>query len=162
LHAPEELFNEGTARTQLITADAQLTIPFSVGAQRFRYTGSWRAQWNRTALIPQDRFSIGGIYTVRGFDGEVQLTGDRGWLIRNDVGWSVGGDQELYLGADIGHVGGAPTAQELGQNLAGAVLGLRGSWHGVAWDAFAGAPISKPKGFPTGSSSAGFTLSWSY
>jgi len=162
LHAPEELFNEGTARTQLITADAQLTIPFSVGAQRFRYTGSWRAQWNRTALIPQDRFSIGGIYTVRGFDGEVQLTGDRGWLIRNDVGWSVGGGQELYLGADVGHVGGAPTAQELGQNLAGTVLGLRGSWHGVAWDAFVGAPVSKPKGFPTGSSTAGFTLSWSY
>jgi hemolysin activation/secretion protein len=162
LHAPEELFNEGTARTELITADAQLTIPFSVGAQRFRYTGSWRAQWNRTALIPQDRFSIGGIYTVPGFDGEVQLTGDRGWLIRNDVGWSVGGGQEIYLGADIGHVGGAPTAQELGQNLIGAAVGLRGSWHGVGWDAFVGAPISRPKGFPTGSATAGFNLSWSY
>jgi hemolysin activation/secretion protein len=162
LHAPEELFDEGTARTQLITADAQLTIPFAVGAQRFRYTGSWRAQWSQTALIPQDRFAIGGIYTVRGFDGEVQLTGDRGWLIRNDVGWSVGGGQELYLGADVGHVGGPPTAQELGQTLAGVALGLRGSWHGVAWDAFVGAPISKPTGFPTGSSTAGFNLSWSY
>lgn len=162
LHAPEELFNEGTARTQLITADAQLTIPFSVAAQRFRYTGTWRGQWNRTALIPQDRFAIGGLYTVRGFDGEVQLTGDRGWLIRNDVGWSVGGSQEIYLGADIGHVGGAPTAQELGQNLVGAAVGLRGGWHGLAWDVFVGAPISKPKGFPTGSSTAGFSLSWSY
>jgi hemolysin activation/secretion protein len=29
------------------------------------------------------------------------------------VGWSVGGAQELYIGADIGHVGGPPTAQEV-------------------------------------------------
>jgi hemolysin activation/secretion protein len=162
LHAPEEQFGDGTSRTELITADAQLTMPFQLGDQRFRYIGSWRAQWNRTALVPQDRFAIGGRYTVRGFDGELQLTGDHGWLIRNDFGWSVFGGQELYLGIDLGHVGGPPTQWELGQTLAGGALGLRGAWRGFAWDVFVGAPISKPHGFATDNPTAGFSLSWSY
>ncbi len=40
-------------------------------------------------LITQDRFSIGGRYTVRGFDGETTLIGERGWLLRNDLGLSL-------------------------------------------------------------------------
>jgi hemolysin activation/secretion protein len=162
LHAPEEMYGEGTSRSEIITADATLTAPFQLGHQRFRYIGSWRAQWNQTPLVPQDRFAIGGRYTVRGFDGELQLTGNRGWLIRNDLGWMIGGGQELYLGADVGHVGGPPTAWELGQTLAGVALGLRGGWHGWAWDVFVGAPISKPHGYPTANPTTGFNLSWSY
>ncbi|QNK00673.1 ShlB/FhaC/HecB family hemolysin secretion/activation protein [Dyella telluris] len=160
--APEEQFGEGTSRTKLVTADAQLTVPFQLGDQRLRYIGSWRAQWNQTPLVPQDRFAIGGRYTVRGFDGELQLTGDHGWLVRNDLGWTVFRGQELYLGLDVGHVGGPPTQWELGQTLAGAVIGLRGGWLGLAWDVFAGAPISKPHGFQTANPAAGFSLSWSY
>jgi hemolysin activation/secretion protein len=133
-----------------------------LGSQRWRYIGNWRAQWNQSPLVPQDRFAIGGRYTVRGFDGELSLTGEHGWLIRNDLGWTVGGGQELYLGADVGHVGGPSTRWQLGQNLAGAVLGLRGGWRGFAWDAFVGAPISKPQGFRTASPTTGFNLSWSY
>ena len=98
--APEEDFGEGTSRMQVITADAQWLIPFQLGAQRARYIGSWRAQWNRTPLAPQDRFSIGGRYTVRGFDGELTLMGERGWVLRNEIGLPVGAGQELYAGAD--------------------------------------------------------------
>lgn len=162
LHAPEEAFGDGTARPKIVTADAQLTLPFQLGAQRWRYIGSARAQWNRSPLIAQDRFAIGNRYTVRGFDGALQLTGDRGWLLRNDLGWTVLGTQELYLGLDVGHVGGPPTQWELGQTLAGGVLGLRGGWRGFAWDVFAGAPIRKPHGFETDNPTAGFSLSWSY
>lgn len=53
---------------------------------RYVYSGLIRAQWNRTPLTPQDRFAIGGRYTVRGFDGETSLMGERGWLLRNDIG----------------------------------------------------------------------------
>lgn len=162
LHAPEEAFNEGTARPRLITADAQLTLPFAIGGQQFRYLGGWRAQWNQTPLVPQDRFAIGGRYTVRGFDGELSLTGEHGWLVRNDLGWMVGGGQELYVGADVGHVGGPSTQWQVGQVLAGGVLGLRGGWRHWTWDAFVGAPIAKPRGFRSESPSAGFNLSWSY
>ena len=162
LQAPEEAFGEGTSRSKLISADAQIAIPFKVGTQPLRYTANWRAQWNRTPLVPQDRFSIGGRYSVRGFDGELSLSGEHGWTLRNDLGLSLGGGQELYLGADYGHVGGPSTQWLVGDELAGAVFGLRGGTHGWYWDVFVGAPIDKPAAFQTAYTTTGFNLSWSY
>ncbi len=163
LSAPEEAFGEGTSRPQFVTADAHLNVPFAVGAQRLRYSGAWRAQWNRTPLVPQDRFAIGGRYTVRGFDGENVLSAERGWLVRNDLGWALGQTgQELYLGVDYGEIGG-PGSQTLADTrLSGAVLGLRGGYKGLAYDLFIGQPIKKPDGFKTASSVAGFNLNWSF
>lgn len=162
LAAPEEPFGEGTSRLKLITADAQLTAPFQIGQQRMRYIGAWRAQWNRTPLVPQDRFSIGGRYTVRGFDGEASLIGERGWLLRNDIGLMLGGGQEFYVAVDHGHVSGPASAQQLGCDLTGFALGLRGSWSGFYWDGFVGAPLSKPQGFPTAYTTFGFSMNWSF
>ncbi|WP_171962502.1 ShlB/FhaC/HecB family hemolysin secretion/activation protein [Bordetella trematum] len=160
--APEEAFGEGTSRMKVVTADVQWIVPLRLGAQRARYIGSWRAQWDRTPLVPQDRFAIGGRYTVRGFDGELTLMGERGWVWRNELALLLGAGQELYVGVDQGHVGGASTRWLLGRNLAGAVIGLRGGAKGFYWDVFAGVPLSRPKGFKTRSLSTGFTLSWSY
>ena len=163
MHAPEEAFGEGTSRPQIITADAQLNVPFALGAQRMRYSGVVRAQWNQTSLIPQDRFAIGGRYTVRGFDGESVLASERGWLIRNDLGWALDQTgQEIYLGVDYGEVGGKSSHTLLGTRLSGAVLGLRGGYKGLAYDVFVGHPIYKPQGFSTASGIAGFNLNWSY
>ncbi|MCY1305954.1 hemolysin secretion/activation protein ShlB/FhaC/HecB [compost metagenome] len=147
---------------KVITADAQLMVPLPLGSQRARYIGSWRAQWDRTPLVSQDRFSIGGRYSVRGFDGELTLMGERGWVWRNELGLLLGAGQELYFGADYGHVGGPSTRWLQGRNLAGSVIGLRGGAKGFYWDLFAGTPLSKPKGFQTDSLTTGFTLSWSY
>lgn len=159
--APEEDFGEGTSRMKVITADVRLMVPFLMGSQRARYIGSWRAQWERTPLVPQDRFSIGGRYTVRGFDGELTLMGERGWVWRNEIGLSLGTGQELYFGADYGHVSGPSTRWLQGRNLAGSVMGLRGGVAGFGWDLFAGTPLSRPRGFRSGSLTAGFTLNWS-
>lgn len=159
--APEEDFGEGTSRMKVITADVRLMVPFLMGSQRARYIGSWRAQWERTPLVPQDRFSIGGRYTVRGFDGELTLMGERGWVWRNEIGLLLGTGQELYFGADYGHVSGPSTRWLQGRNLAGSVMGLRGGMAGFGWDLFAGTPLSRPRGFRSGSLTAGFTLNWS-
>lgn len=160
--APEELFGEATSHPKIYFADAQLSLPFQLGQQRLRYTGSWRAQWNRGGLVPQDRFAIGGRYTVRGFDGEMSLMGERGWLIRNDIGLALGGGQEFYVGADYGHVRGSATQWQVGNDLAGSVIGLRGSYRGLYWDGFVGAPLKKPSGFQNAYTVTGFTLSWSF
>lgn len=161
--APEEEFGEGTSRLKLYTADITLNAPFKVGEQKLRYSGLIRAQWNRTPLTPQDRFAIGGRYTVRGFDGETSLLGERGWLIRNDIGWAVGqSGAELYVGADYGHVGGRSTVDLLGRSLAGAVVGVRGQWTKLSYDFFVGAPISKPEGYRTAKVTLGFNLNASF
>jgi hemolysin activation/secretion protein len=162
LQAPEEAFDEGTSRPRMLSADAQLQAPFSAGGQRLRYLGAWRAQWNRTSLVPQDRFAIGGRYTVRGFDGQTQLIAERGWLVRNEVGVALGASgQELYAGIDYGQVSGLSSDTLIGKHLGGAVLGLRGGIRGFAYDLFVGAPLSKPAGLRTSRIAAGFSVNWS-
>ena len=154
---------EGTSRLKLYTADISLNAPFKLGEQKLRYSGLIRAQWNRTPLTPQDRFAIGGRYTVRGFDGEANLMGERGWLLRNDIGWAMGqSGAELYAGMDYGHIGGRSTIDTLGRNLAGAAVGVRGQWSKLSYDFFVGAPISKPEGYRTAKVTLGFNLNASF
>lgn len=163
LHAPEEAFGEGTARPRLVTADASLAIPFKLGEQRVRYNVDWRAQWNRTPLVPQDRFSIGGRYTVRGFDGETVLMAERGFLVRNDLSFPLGETgQELYLGLDHGRVAGQSADQLVGRSLTGVVLGLRGNYKAFSYDVFVGGPIDKPENFTANHRTAGFNLTLSF
>lgn len=163
LPAPEEAFDEGTSRFALITADINLNAPFKLGAQRLKYNGAWRIQANRTPLTPQDRFAIGGRYTVRGFDGESSLAAERGWYLRNDIGVPLGASgQEFYAGLDYGHVAGPSSDALIGKSLAGAVLGLRGNFKGLNYDIFIGTPLHKPEGFRTTGSTAGFNLNFSF
>lgn len=163
LQAPEEAAGGGDSRLKRVTADAQFALPLSLGSHLLRYSLAWRAQWNRTPLVPQDRFAIGGRYTVRGFDGENLLSADRGWLIRNDLGLALGeSGQALYLGVDYGEVSGPSSAFLVGKRLAGAVLGLRGGYRRLGYDIFAGQPLSKPEGFKTADTTTGFNLSASF
>jgi hemolysin activation/secretion protein len=161
--SPEEAFGEGTSRFRLVTADANLTVPFKVGEQNLRYSGNWRAQFNRTALTPQDRFAIGGRHSVRGFDGESSLAAERGWTLRNDISAPLGqSGHEFYVGLDYGQVGGPSSEQLAGKKLAGAVLGLRGSVSGLQYDIFWGEPVDKPENFRTSGGTAGFHLNYSF
>lgn len=162
LSAPEEAFGEGTSHPELITAHSQLNLPFVLGDWRLRYQPSWRAQWNRTRLIPQDRFSIGGRYTVRGFDGENILSAERGWLLRQDVALALGRTgQEAFVGIDHGEVGGPTSENLIGTRLTGAALGLRGGYKGFSYECFIAAPLDKPAQFNTADITGGFSVNWS-
>jgi hemolysin activation/secretion protein len=152
----------GSSRPQIILANAQLNIPFALGKQRLRYIAECRTQWNQTPLIQQDRFSIGGRNTVRGFDGERLLAAERGWLIRNDLGFALGNTkQELYVGIDHGEINGRGSEDWEDPRLTGGVIGLRGSILWFTYDVFAGLPLIKPQGFNTASKLAGFSVNFS-
>ena len=160
--APEEASGEGTARPKIVLADAQLSVPLVWGEQRLRYSASGRAQWSRTPVVPQDRFAIGGRSTVRGFDGETLLSADHGWLIRNDLAWTLAEiGAEVYAGVDHGEVAGQSSAALVGTRLSGAALGVRGAYKRLGYDFFIGVPLAKPSGFDAASGVAGFNLSWS-
>lgn len=162
LPAPEEGFGEGTSFPNILTSHLALNIPFNIRQQHFRYNTLWRAQWSFDTLIPQDRFAIGGRYSVRGFDGVNILSAENGWLTRNDLGLILGKtQQEFYVGADYGQVYGPSSDLLLGKQLAGAVTGLRGGYKGFNYDLFLGWPIDKPVGFQTASTTGGFSVSWS-
>ncbi|MGR3807742.1 ShlB/FhaC/HecB family hemolysin secretion/activation protein [Pasteurella testudinis] len=163
LSAPEEAYGEGTSRPKIISAEISFKQPFKLGEQPWQWSTSWRGQWNQTPLVPQDRLSIGGRYTVRGFDGELTLSGDRGWLWRNELAWNVmASGHELYLAIDKGVVRGRSTAKLLGRHLVGGAVGLRGNLWGLDYAYFIGTPIHKPQGFRTSHVTTGFSLSYQF
>lgn len=163
LEAPEDALGQGSSRMEVIGFNAQFDLPFALANQAFRYAGSWRQQWNRSPLTSQDRLSIGNRYTVRGFDGELTLMGERGFVFRNELAGAIRSlGCEPYLALDYGRVMGFPTADQLGRSLLGTAIGVRGSVGRLSYDLFAGAPVDKPTGFKTPGVTGGFSLSLAY
>nr|WP_035373035.1 ShlB/FhaC/HecB family hemolysin secretion/activation protein [Acinetobacter gerneri] len=167
MRAPEEQYGEAYTHVGILQANASLQVPFKVGQQNLQYLAEWRMQSTNKALTPQDRFSIGNRYTVRGFDGEQTLMGDQGFLVRNEFSGSIPKfPMQWYAGIDYGEVGGRSTREPnplLGTSLLGSVVGLRGQvLKSVSYDLFVGAPLKKPKGFETDDVTTGFSLNWMY
>ena len=163
--APEEVFDEGTSRMKVITADISYNHPFQIGRQHFVYDTALHAQWNKTRLTPLDKIAIGGRYTVRGFDGESSLSAERGWYWRNEAGWYFQAAHQFYLALDGGHVSGDSAQYLLGQTLIGAAAGLRGQFKAggsLNYDLFVGKPIKKPQGFSKRTAVFGFNLNYSF
>jgi hemolysin activation/secretion protein len=158
LTAPEDAFGEGTSHFELINAEINLNMPLQWGSSgNLQYISGLRGQWNRTPLVPLDRFAIGGRYTVRGFDGEQQLSADRGWLWRNELAWVDG----FYAALDYGSVSGPSARNLVGTRLSGMALGWRGSLSTAQYDLFIGAPVSKPQYFRASRWVVGINLNWS-
>lgn len=160
LPAPEEARHQGSARTGILLGDLSLNHPFAIGAQPWRIYSSVRGQWSPNALTPQARMAIAGRYTVRGFDGEQMLSGEKGLLWRNEIGWDLfSRGHELYLAADYGRVNGPSTRNLVGHQLAGGAIGVRGAlWSRFSYDLFAGVPFCKPADFHTSGATAGFSI----
>lgn len=167
IYAPEEEFGEAFTHVGILQANASLQIPFKVGQQNLQYLAEWRTQYSKKPLTPQDRFSIGNRYTVRGFDGEQTLLADNGFLVRNEISGSIPKlPMQWYSGIDYGEVGGT-TAHEpnplLGTSLMGAVAGLRGQvLKSISYDVFVGTPLKKPEHYKTDNVTTGFSLNWMY
>ncbi len=161
LPAPEEASGTGTSRFGLTLAELSLLVPLNWQyLPQARYSALLRWQHNLTSLTPQDRFAIGGRYTVRGFDGVNVLSAERGVLLRNEISASIPGGPPLsgFVGLDYGCVDGPSSDDLAGKQLAGAVLGLRGAWRQLSYEVFVGTPLYKPQGFRTDNTTAGFNL----
>ncbi|EJN04713.1 hemolysin activation/secretion protein [Herbaspirillum sp. YR522] len=150
-------------RYGLLLADASINVPFKVGPVALRYSSAARAQWNRGNLPPQDQFSIGGRYTVRGFDGDLTLQAERGWFVRNELSAALGqSGQEFYAGVDTGQVAGPSAGFLTGRRLTGAAIGLRGALYKLSYDAFLATPLARPDHFATARVTGGFSLAWAF
>ncbi|MDO3510142.1 ShlB/FhaC/HecB family hemolysin secretion/activation protein [Ralstonia pseudosolanacearum] len=140
-------------RSQIETANASLYWPFKVASQVFEFSSNWAIQHARTRVLPSDYFTIGNRYTVRGFDGQLTLAAEDGWYWRNELAWRVAG-QAIYGGIDVGKVHGPSAESLLGEQLVGAVIGVRGRvpsgrYAAVNYDLSFGWPLSKPAGLRT-------------
>lgn len=146
--APEELFDEGTALAKIWRFDGGFNLPFNIENQHFSFSVQHQQQIAVNRLTPQDQFSIGSRYNVRGFDGERTLNADNGRFTRSELAWHYpSGAYEIYLAADYGVVSGPDTEYLLGTHLAGGALGIRGNLLDINYDIYTGHPLSKPEGF---------------
>lgn len=160
LRSPEENTHSGSARTGIALGDISLNQPLAFGEQTWRFVTSVRGQWSRQALTPPDRMAIAGRYTVRGFDGERMLSGERAVIWRNELAWNVlSRGHELYAAADYGRVADPGPHSLARHQLVGSALGVRGAlWQRLSYDLFAGVPLVKPRSFHTSGATAGFSL----
>ncbi|KWA34067.1 hypothetical protein WL27_21705 [Burkholderia multivorans] len=152
-----------TYRFKMAVLDANLSVPFAIGKQTFRYVGTLHGQYTGNTLYYIDNLTIGSRYTVRGFDGETMLAAARGFYWRNELQAPIGQTgQALYAGLDYGRVWGPQPVALVGTQLAGAVIGVKGSvgtrFGTYAYDLFAGTPVYKPSGFPTARMTLGFQM----
>ncbi|WP_322063516.1 ShlB/FhaC/HecB family hemolysin secretion/activation protein, partial [Paraburkholderia tropica] len=139
---PDPYIDGPTYRFHMAVLDANLSVPFAIANQPFRYVTTFHGQFTNDTLFYIDDLTIGSRYTVRGFDGETMLAAERGFYWRNELQWPVlQTGQTLYAGIDYGRVLGPNTAALAGTQLAGAVIGIRGGvptkYVGVTYDLFA-------------------------
>lgn len=155
--------NTNNLHYTLQTVDVTLSAPFQIGSQPVIYIGTLHGQTTRSQLILADQISIGNRYTVRGFDGELTLAGERGFYLRNELNMPIANSgQSAYIGLDVGKVYG-PSVQDLpGDKLAGAAIGLRGGMFGLSYDVFSSWALYKSQGFSTAMPAVGFNLIYQY
>jgi hemolysin activation/secretion protein len=65
--------------------DANLSLPFTIAGQSIRYVTTVHGQFTHNKLFYLDDLTIGSRYTVRDFDGEMMLAGERGFYWRDEL-----------------------------------------------------------------------------
>lgn len=150
----------GTTRYSLWGLNLNIMVPLKLGPVDARYSFTFRGQYTKDILYSSDHFSIGGRWTVRGFNGEYTLSAENGYIIRNELAFPLKKmNMEFFLGADMGRVWGPSDFYLTGKNLAGTVFGVRGTLlKHMQYEGFIGTPIYKPEGFKAGKTALGFSL----
>ena len=165
---PEALFNEGSARAGIVKVGVDVNHPMQIANQALNYHASFTGQYATEALVPNERLSIGGRYSVRGFDGERSLSGDHGAILKQELSAYLGDKPHaVYAGVDAGYVKLDNDAQDellLGNHLVGGVVGVKGYVTPLrtSYDLFAGYPLAQPDGFSDKEWVTGFSLGWQY
>ena len=150
-----------TNRYGVAVFDGSLSLPFQAFGRPWLWLSELHAQATGDRLYAEDYITLGGRYTVRGYDGNTVLGGNHGAYWRNTLNLPLGGSGvTLYGGMDVGHVGGEATRAYASHSLSGVVTGVRGARWGLSWDLFAGYPLEAPHGFPSRRPSAG--MQWIY
>ncbi|WP_170207664.1 ShlB/FhaC/HecB family hemolysin secretion/activation protein [Luteibacter pinisoli] len=143
--------------------DASLTLPFSVGGAPLQWTSEFRAQHSGDVLYASEFITVGGRYSVRGFDGEQNLAGEKGWYWRNTLSAPLGAlPAAAYIGIDGGHVGGPSIKALPDKTLRGAFVGVRGAAGPLNFDVFAGWAGKGGRALQTARPATGFQLVYQY
>ncbi|TQI81487.1 hemolysin activation/secretion protein [Serratia fonticola] len=149
--------------SRIVNLDLSTHTPFTLKDLSLSYQSRFRQQYSPDRLTTQDQFSIGNRWSVRGFDGEMNMMANKGYFLRNDLNLNLPKmNQQLYVGVDYGKVKGEGSNDFASGHLLGSVAGIRGGIKAFSYDAFVGVPLSKPDNFITSPVTVGFTLQWQF
>lgn len=142
--------------------DTTISTPLNFFGIAAQYTITFHGQTTQTLQDSSNLISIGGRYSVRGFDESNSLAAEQGYYVRNEVQLPISKtNQAFYAGLDGGRVFG-PSQSPLGSSLIGAAFGFRGGfWRGMSYDLFTAVPVYRPREFSSGAV-FGFSLRQSF
>lgn len=126
--------------------------PFKVLGTDVTFSSQLSGQHTRHTLYGSEQFSIGGIYSVRGFSKNT-LSADSGYYLRNELSvrpvFNAGSQAiatRLYAALDTGEVSstlfGSPEAR-----LTGMALGVSFAWKAASLELFHARPLFFPDSF---------------
>ena len=159
---PLEDSGEATSRFALINLNLDYKYKFELPLS---YDLNINARYGLNKLSLQDKFSIGGYHSVRGFDGESSLVGNHGVSVRNTLSYNYYKSNSIYAGLDAGMVRAASSGIKDKNTLAGYAIGLRGSikaYNNLSYDISVSKPLYKPKSFETKSTNVNFIISYEF
>lgn len=134
--------------------------PLKIGSLKTQYSCTFRGQYTGDKLYGSDHFSIGGRYSVRGYNGENTLAAEKGFVVRQELGLPVGKTPlQFYLGIDYGRVWGPSDTFNKREYLVGGFVGLKGNMtKQIYFDVFVSRPIRNPEGFAADNVTIGFNI----
>ena len=159
---PLEDSGEATSRFALINLNLNYKYKFELPLS---YDLNINARYGLNKLSLQDKFSIGGYYSVRGFDGESSLVGNHGVSVRNTLSYNYYKSNSIYAGLDAGVVRAPSSGIKDKNTLAGYAIGLRGSikaYNNLSYDISVSKPLYKPKSFESKSTNVNFIISYEF
>jgi hemolysin activation/secretion protein len=116
-----------TLRPEVWTARLNYTQPFVWVGRSFQFSTGLQGQHTDDEMLAADQMSIGGRYSVRGFDGEQVLMGENGFTWRNEISspvrWLENVHTSFFLGGDVGRVWGPSDIRLVGNKLVGMAVG---------------------------------------
>ena len=144
---------EPVARYNKYTLTASYLHPFQWLGERFSFDSVFSAQRSEDVLFSPQRFSLGGLYSVRGFK-EQSVTGDSGYYLRNQLRWTrpvtwdwlkpIAQDYSLTAAYDMGAIRGDQYNHEQSGRLASHALELSARGKHMALSLTAAHSLSRP------------------
>ena len=113
---------------------------------KFYYKIFIGGQYSKDILYSQEKIGIGDDTSVRGFKDE-STQGDKGFYIRNEIGYKGSEILEPYIAYDYGRVFNNKVNENKVETLQGVAVGVRGYFKGFEGSFSIAKPIDKPTYF---------------
>ncbi len=148
--------------------ETDFNTPFHLASTRYHYSLQISAQYSDDILFGSEKFSIGSLYTVRGFK-QQSLAGRSGVFWRNEFSRNLFLNATIpgikivtpFLGLDTGAIHGEPENPK-GKILSGIALGLRASGNKLNLEVTLSKPIQQPDDFTASGKQVDFSITYNF